>query len=145
MKKQTISNPLHRARILVVDDYPDMAASLGNAISRTTPGVEIITATSSELALKKIGDHAVDMLITDMMMPGINGLALVEKLHFHPGGRPAYIILITAYDVSGLKESAMRLKVDEIVIKPFPPERICHLVENALDKLSSSKVPEQLQ
>ena len=90
-------------------------------------------------ALEQVKDLPVDLLITDMMMPDMNGMELIEKLRTHPAGRPSFTILMTAYDVPGLKESARRLKVNEMIIKPFPPERMRTIVQKALEGLNQSR------
>jgi CheY-like chemotaxis protein len=131
-------------RILVVDDHPNTANTLARAIAQLGPEMEVLSATSGAMALDLVKDGAVDVLITDMVMPGMNGLELIEKLQSHPGGRPAYIILVTAYDVPGLKESARRLKVNEIVIKPVRPERICQIIIRALKDLGHRATPQQI-
>jgi signal transduction histidine kinase/DNA-binding response OmpR family regulator len=129
--------------ILIVDDHPNTAITLARAVSLAEPGVEVITAKSGEEALELANTKTVDLLITDMVMPGINGLELIERLQAHPGGRPAYTALVTAYDVPGLRESARRLKVNDVINKPIHPERICQIVAKAIEdlgKLSTSKM-----
>lgn len=121
-------------RVLVVDDHPNTATTLARAISQLSPRLEVLAAHSAEDALQMLRDRPVDFLITDMMMTGMNGLELVEKLQSHPAGRPAYIMLVTAYDVPGLKITARRMHVNEIVIKPARPERVCQLISQAIEK-----------
>ncbi len=121
--------------ILIVDDHPNTAKTLARVMSQLGSGVEIFTAESGERALELVHDRTVDLLITDMVMPGINGLELIEKMQSHPGGRPAYTALVTAYDVPGLKESARRLKVNDVINKPVRPERICQIVTKAIEDL----------
>jgi signal transduction histidine kinase/CheY-like chemotaxis protein len=140
MNEPALSVNLHQARVLVVDDHPGTAMTLARAISQLGPDIEVVSATSGKMALEQVRDNAVDLVITDMMMPEMNGLELIEKLQSHPGGQPAYIILITAYDVPGLKESARRLKVNETIIKPFRPEYICQVVSKALEDFGPSKL-----
>lgn len=135
---------LSRARVLVVDDHPGTAATLARALSQLGPAIEVISATSARSALDQVRDGAVDLLITDMMMPEMNGLELIDRLKTHPGGHPTFTILITAYDVPGLKESARRLKVNEIIIKPFRPERIVEIVRKALEAMSNPPSADQL-
>jgi signal transduction histidine kinase/DNA-binding response OmpR family regulator len=134
---------LPSARVLIVDDHPNTALTLSRAISQLGPGIEVISATNGKTALERVKDGAVDLLITDMMMPEMNGLELIEKLKSHPGGYPTYTILITAYDVPGLRESARRLKVDETIIKPVRPERVCQIVSQALGNMSRVEQPSQ--
>jgi signal transduction histidine kinase/PleD family two-component response regulator len=141
MPTQTLNRS--HIRILVVDDHPGMAVMLARAISQIRPGIEVLPATSGKTALEQAGANSVDLVITDMMMPDMNGLELIEKLRSHPAGCPAYTILITAYDVPGLKESARRLKVNETIIKPFHTERICQVVSKALEEMEQTTPPMQ--
>jgi len=134
------ANPT-QMRVLVVDDHPGTAATLARAISQLGPGVEVLSACSGQEALERVGNDSVDILITDMMMPGMNGLELIERMQSHPAGRPAHSILITAYDIPGLKETARRLKVDETIIKPFRPERICQIVSNTMQTMERYTAP----
>ena len=121
--------------VLVVDDHPNLATTLARAISQLGDGIEVIAADSGEKALQLVKDKNVDLLITDMVMPGITGLELIEKMQRHPGGRPSYVALITAYDVPGLKETARRMKVNDVINKPIRPERLCQIVSKAIEDL----------
>jgi two-component system phosphate regulon sensor histidine kinase PhoR len=129
-----------KARILVVDDHPGTATTLARALSQLGTNVDVISATNGLDALEKVESGSVDVLITDLMMPKMNGLELIERLQSHPAGRPTYIILITAYDVPGLKETARRLKVSETMVKPVRPEQICRVVGKMLE--STGRAPE---
>jgi CheY-like chemotaxis protein len=100
-----------------------------------------MSASSGKEALDLTAGDSVDVLITDMMMPGMNGLELIERMQASPSGRPSHTILITAYDVPGLKETARRLKVDETIIKPVRPERICQIVSNVVKSVEHEAPP----
>lgn len=138
MNPQTNLTSEFPVRVLIVDDHPTTAHTLARAVSQMGPKVDVVSATSGREALERVEGSAADILITDMIMPEMNGLELVEKLQRHPGGKPAHVILITAYDVPGLKETARRAKVDEIIVKPVRPERICQIVSGLLDEWSRS-------
>ncbi len=128
-------------RILVVDDHPNTALTLARAISQLGDGIHVISATSGQQALEYANADPIDVLITDMMMPGMNGLELIERLQAHPAGRPLHTILMTAYDVPGLKETTRRLKIHNTLIKPVPTERICQIVKQVLDNMGRVNVP----
>ncbi|MEN9562879.1 MAG: hypothetical protein RIR73_1123 [Chloroflexota bacterium] len=125
-------------RILVVDDHPNTATTLARALSQIGPSVDVVSAVSGTDALEKVKDKGVDILFTDMIMPEMTGLELIEKMQNHPGGKPSYAYLITAYDVPGLKVSAQRLKVNDVIIKPVRPERICEIANNAIVEMKQS-------
>jgi signal transduction histidine kinase/response regulator RpfG family c-di-GMP phosphodiesterase len=126
-------------KILVVDDHPNTATTLARAISQLGSKVEVISATGGSEALKHVKDGAVDILITDMIMPEMTGLELIEKLHNHPSGRPTFSFLMTAYDVPGLKVTARRLRVKEVIAKPVHPERICQIITQAMEELNHAR------
>lgn len=128
-----ITKPESLIRVMVVDDHPNTAAMLARAISQLGDGIEALNATSGKQAIELAGDTAIDILITDMMMPEMNGLELIEYMLNNPAGRPACKILMTAYDVPGLKETARRLNINEVLIKPIPPERVRKIVSQVLD------------
>ncbi len=115
---QTVNS---RIKILVVDDHPNTATTLARALS-----------------LEQVKDGAADILLTDLIMPEMTGLELIEKLYNHPAGRPAFSFLMTAYDVPGLKVTAQRLKVKEVIIKPVPPERIRQIVAKAMEEMEQT-------
>jgi signal transduction histidine kinase/DNA-binding response OmpR family regulator len=141
MNQQTHPTGEFPVRVLIVDDHPNTATTLARAVSQLGDKVEVFSATSGREALECVKGGAADVLITDMIMPEMNGLELVEKLQNHPAGRPTHTILITAYDVPGLKETARRLKVNEIIVKPVRPERICQIVNQIIEEWSHAKQP----
>ncbi len=128
-------------RILVVDDHPNTATTLARALTQIGPSVKVSSATSGHEALEKINASGVDILFTDMIMPEMTGLELIEKALSHPNGKPAFTYLVTAYDVPGLKVTAHRLKVTEVIIKPVRPERICQIAARAIEELKHSARP----
>lgn len=128
-------------RILVVDDHPNTAATLARALSQLGTGVNVISACSGSDALEKVKTTGVDILFTDMIMPEMTGLELIEKMQKHPAGRPAFTFLVTAYDVPGLKVTAQRLKVNEVIVKPVRPERICQIATSAMEEMKQATRP----
>lgn len=125
-------------RILIVDDHPSTAETLARALSSLGPMAEVISATNGVEALEKVKTKGVDILITDMIMPEMTGLELIEKLKKHSGGSPSRTYIVTAYDVPGLKITAQRLKVNEIMLKPVRPERLYRTVVNAINEIKYS-------
>lgn len=131
MENRDSSTP--SARILIVDDHPNTAAMLARVLGKFDTPVEVITACSAEEALELISGKLVDVLITDFMMSGMNGLDLIEKLRGEK--HPLHTILITAYDTPGLRISAKQQKVDDYLVKPVQPERIREIVGRVLSEL----------
>ncbi len=132
-----MNQPNPSARILIVDDHPNTATMLARVLQKVELSVSVLTARSGEEALEKAGDQAVDVLITDFMMPGMNGLELIER--FSGELKPAHTILMTAYDTPGLAISARRLGVQDYMVKPVQPDRIREIVLNTLRELNISR------
>lgn len=130
---------LPAVKILVVDDHPNTAATLARALSILGPRADISSATSGFQALNYINNGAVDILITDMIMPEMTGLELIERLQSHPAGQPTFSFLVTAYEVPGLKVSARRLKVKDVILKPVHPERICQIISKAIEEMDHAR------
>ncbi|MBI5950726.1 MAG: response regulator [Chloroflexi bacterium] len=130
-----------QVRILVVDDHPNTAATLARALAQLGPIVNVISATSGHDALEKVKTVGVDILFTDMIMPEMTGLELIEKMQKHPAGKPAFTYLVTAYDVPGLKVTAQRLKVNEVIVKPVRPERIFQIATHAIQEMKQTTRP----
>jgi two-component system phosphate regulon sensor histidine kinase PhoR len=130
-----------KVHILIVDDHPNTATLLARAVAQIGERVEVSSATSGQKALEIIQSQPADILITDMIMPEMNGLELIERLANHPGGRPSHTVLITAYEVPGLKVTARRAKVNEVISKPIRPERIRQTVEKILAEWDQTQHP----
>ena len=139
MNLPNLSNTFSPVKILVVDDHPNTATTLARALSQLGPKVEVKSATNGHDAIEHVKEGAMDILITDMIMPGMTGLELIEKLQNHPAGRPTFSFLVTAYDVPGLKVTARRLKVKDVIVKPVHPERICQIILQAMQEMDHTK------
>jgi signal transduction histidine kinase/DNA-binding response OmpR family regulator len=127
------SNNSSAACILIVDDHPNTAAMLARVLGKFDVPVEVLTACSAEEALELSNGKLVDVLITDFMMSGMNGLDLIENLKGE--NRPTHSILITAYDTPGLRISAKQLKVNDYLVKPVQPEKIREIVGRVLSEI----------
>ncbi|HEY5728734.1 MAG TPA: response regulator [Anaerolineales bacterium] len=126
-------------KIVIVDDHPNTANMLARAISRLGSHVEVFSATSGLEALQHIEDGAADILITDLMMPEMTGMELIEALNDQPSIAPAVSFLLTAHDSAGVREIAQRLNVKEVISKPVHPEWICQLISQTIFELKQSK------
>lgn len=127
------------ARILIVDDHPNTASMLARTLGQFKTPIEVLTAVSGEEALEIINQKRVDVLATDFMMPGMNGLELIERLQGVLA--PAHTILITAYDSPGLAATARRLRVNDYLVKPIQPQKIRDVVASVLDGLAPLAAP----
>ncbi len=123
-------------RILVVDDHHALALLIVRAIAVLAPGAEILSAQGGGEALELAANLPLDLLITDWVMPDMDGLELIGRLQSRPSGLLQSTILMTAYDVPGLNQLAADLHVDHVIIKPFPPDLLLEMVRGALDRVA---------
>ena len=76
---------------------------------------------------------AIEFLITDYVMPGLDGLAMCRKLELKGGERRVPVLLLTSYDFRTTFEQLIEAGVDYVLNKPFSPRKIVKLVQDILD------------
>lgn len=81
--------------VLVVDDEPDILASVGRWLSHAVPGVEVVTAPSGDEALRMLGERRVDLILTDYVMPGLDGVHFLRQARQRAPNVPR--VLMTAF------------------------------------------------
>ncbi|MCP4542214.1 MAG: response regulator [Chloroflexi bacterium] len=117
-------------RILVVDDEKTVAFFLSETLAESSLEYQVQTASSAEDALSKIVIESFSLVITDLRMPGMSGLELIDQIRqISPSTRT---ILITAYGNDKVKAEARRLGVYDYITKPFQMNRFIQIVEMAL-------------
>ncbi|MEW5817238.1 MAG: response regulator [Spirochaetota bacterium] len=132
MKKDRSSE---MARILVVDDAPDTVEVLQRNLSEK--GYRVLTAPGAEAAARILESTEVDLVITDLKMPGISGLDLVR--YVRENYKEIEIIMITGYPTLKGAVEAVKRGVEEYLAKPFTEEELFTAVQRALEKLSIRK------
>jgi len=120
------SNP----RILIVDDEP-LNVKLFAAIL-SSASYEIIRAFNGEQALKKVIEENPDLILLDIMMPGIDGFEVTRRLKDNFETRDIPIILITAFDVADYKVIGHEAGADEFLNKPVNAPELKSRVKSLL-------------
>jgi len=121
-------------RVLIVDDEESVLFVLGGALARVSGHhrLEVETCTDGREALAKALEGQFDLLITDIMLPGMDGVELTEKVR---RGCPATsVIWITAYGSERLRKDADRLAVYRCLDKPLEISQIRGVVSEALEE-----------
>ena len=126
-----------RARILVVDDEPTIAEVVGRYLERE--GYEVHTAADGPSAVQAAGEHRPDLIVLDLMLPGIDGLEVMRRVRDGRDRRPA-IILLTAKGEENDRIVGLRLGADDYVVKPFSPAELVARVDAVLRRVDT--VPE---
>ena len=116
------------ARILVVDDERVIREILAEFLS--LEGFSVHTVEDGEKALTELRLHPYDLLITDLKMPRLSGLQLLEKIEAERLG--VLTVLMTGFGTVETAIEAMKKGAYDYLLKPFKVEEVIHVVERAL-------------
>jgi len=118
--------------ILVVDDEPNYLIVLSELLKEE--GLEVLTAQSGEKGFKIVEDNDLDLVITDMRMPGMGGLELLEAVKSHNKDLP--VIMITAFGEVEKAVVAMKAGAYNYLVKPFNNEELLLNIRKAIEHYS---------
>lgn len=118
------------AKILVVDDDDLVLAALEALLS--PHGYEVVTAANGPEALAKLAHGGADLLILDIIMPGMSGVELCEHLRQVEKYRTIPVIMLTAKSSAEDKKRGTDAGADLFLPKPIAPQRLLDLVKSAL-------------
>jgi two-component system chemotaxis response regulator CheY len=119
--------------ILIVDDSATMRAMLV-AVVETLGDYRIIEASSGFEALRLLPRDDVDLIMTDINMPDINGLELISYLRTNPNYKEIPVFIISTEGSVKDIEKGKQLGADEYVVKPFSPATLKQLISQYLNK-----------
>ncbi|MCK4838372.1 MAG: sigma-54-dependent Fis family transcriptional regulator, partial [Desulfobulbaceae bacterium] len=127
------------ATILIVDDELSMREFLTILLEKE--GFRALTAEDGESALKKIKSNKIDLLISDIRMPGLGGLGLLEKIKAFDSSIP--VIMMTAYASPEDAVGAMKNGAYDYITKPFKVDEIKRVISSAITTKESCEPPER--
>src|SRR6476620_7428958 len=128
---------MNRGDILLVDDDPDLLKLIG--LRLTSAGYRVRTADSGETALATIAVERPSTVITDLRMPGIDGLQLFEAIHREHPALP--VIILTAHGTIPDAVAATQRGVFGFLTKPFDSQELLQKVAAAL-RVAGDSSPE---
>ena len=117
------------ARVLVVDDEREMAEMLADGLADR--GYQAVPVASGAEASARLQEEAFDALVTDLRMPGVDGLALLAEARRASADMP--VIVMTAYGAIDSAIESMRRGASHYLTKPFKIEELSLFLERALD------------
>jgi two-component system chemotaxis response regulator CheY len=119
--------------ILIADDSATMRAMLV-AIVEAIGDYHVIEASSGFEALRLLPRGQVDLILTDINMPDINGLELISYLRSNQNYKNIPVFIISTEGSTKDIEKGKKLGADEYVVKPFSPESLQKLIHQYLNK-----------
>lgn len=117
-------------KILLVDDSMTMLMSMEGVLKRS--GFDIKTATDGNKALALLDSFAPDLVITDLNMPGMNGIELITKMKKHPGMRFKPILMLTTESQESKKAEAKAAGATGWLVKPVSPADLTSVIKKVL-------------
>ena len=112
-------------RVLVVDDDASVREILGSVLQQHDLLVDV--ADGGAAAIELLREHQYAVVLLDLLMPGIDGFALLDRIAAGEIASPPVVLVITAADRSAI-ERLDALRIHGIVRKPFDPQEIARLV-----------------
>lgn len=126
-------------KVAIIDDNPLITQAIAMTIDWATLGCVVVgTADNGESAQALICERKVDIIVSDIKMPGMDGLTLCERINaldIH-----AKIILMTGYQEFELAQRAVRVGAFDLLAKPVANEEICRVVKCAIEVLEKERV-----
>jgi len=110
------------AHVLVVDDNPTNIAILEEILE--DDGFDLACATSGEEALECYSSRRPDLILLDIMMPGIDGYETCRRIRDLPGGKDTKIIMVSAKALTEERVSGYDAGADDYVVKPFDEQEL---------------------
>ena len=110
------------SRVLVVEDDKDIAELIGHYLQRAGHAVEI--AGSGTVGLRRVKEEPPDLLVLDLMLPGMDGLLVCQTLRSDPATAAIPIIMLTARGEEAERVTGLELGADDYVTKPFSPREL---------------------
>jgi len=114
-------------KVLAVDDSKTMRDMVSFILKGA--GYDVSTADDGVHALSTLNGGSVDLVITDVNMPNMNGIELVKKLRESPGTRATPILILTTESDESLKQQGRDAGATGWIVKPFVQEKLLKVVE----------------
>ncbi|MXY98829.1 MAG: response regulator [Gemmatimonadetes bacterium] len=128
-----------RQTILVVDDEPDIVEIIQYNLEKS--GFDVIVAADGSAALEKARDETPDLIVLDLMLPGLEGTDVCRILKQDERTRSIPILMLTAKSEEIDRIIGLELGADDYVVKPFSPREIALRIRNILRRRSEPASP----
>lgn len=132
-----MEEPERIPQIMVVDDDPDTVSILARHLQRE--GYSAIQAASGLECLRVVRERPVDVILLDLMMPGMDGFDVCRALKSDPNTAEIPIIMITARDDLDARTEGMRVGVAEFLAKPVFRRQLANRIRSQLQTLAAGR------
>jgi two-component system, OmpR family, phosphate regulon response regulator PhoB len=132
-----------KSKILIVEDDPDISELLQFNLEKN--GYAALRCEDGEEALKLAQKHSPDLILLDILLPGLNGLEVCRRLKRNPALEHIPIIMVTAKGEEMDRVVGLELGADDYIVKPFSIREILLRVQKLLERKEKQDLPSLLQ
>ncbi|MEL7084684.1 MAG: response regulator transcription factor [Cyanobacteria bacterium J06597_1] len=119
-------------RVLLVDDEPGLRDAVQAYLEES--GFTVDVAANAQIGLKKLGDNPPELIISDIMMPRVDGYAFLEQVRSQEAYKHVPFIFLTAKGLTTDRIQGYNAGVDAYLPKPFDPDELVAIATNLLEK-----------
>ena len=116
--------------IMTVDDSSSVRQMVG--LTLKGEGYQVVEAVDGKDALTKVGGVTIDMVITDLNMPNMDGIQLIRELRKLPAFKFIPIIMLTTESQADRKQEGKEAGATGWIVKPFKPEQLTGVIKKVL-------------
>jgi two-component system response regulator AtoC len=124
-----------KQQVLIVDDEPNLRKILSAQLSRD--GYDVLTAEDGEQGLQILREHHIDLVVTDLKMPKVDGMALLREALREDPELP--VVMITAHGTVDTAVEALKIGAFDYLTKPFDKDEVRQIVAKALKSRQLSR------
>jgi len=118
-------------KVLVVDDDRDTLALYTTALKLS--GYDVLVAENGHQALRLVDREAPDAVVTDLAMPGMDGVAFCRHLRANPASHEVPVVAVSGQTSASLTSDARRAGCDEVLSKPCLPDQLVETLGRLID------------
>ena len=141
-RRRTGDTPAVPATILIVDDEREIRELLRYNLERE--GYHVLTAQAGEEGLARIFSARPDLVLLDLLLPGLNGLEILREVRAEPSTKDLPVLLLTARGAEMDKLLGFERGADDYITKPFSPREVLARVDAVLRRARPPREPEAL-
>lgn len=117
-------------KILIVDDSASMRQMVSFTLKNN--GYEVVEAIDGADALSKVKSNAVNMVVTDLNMPKMDGITLIKELRKNPPTKFVPIVMLTTESQAEKKQEGKTAGASGWIVKPFQPDQLIGVVKKLI-------------
>jgi two-component system, chemotaxis family, chemotaxis protein CheY len=116
--------------VLIVDDSASMRQMLSFTLQQG--GFEVVEGSNGQEALGQLDAHKVDLIVTDLNMPVMDGITLIRNVRARPAMKGTPVLMLTTESQDSIKQQGKAAGATGWIVKPFQPEKLLAVIARVL-------------